>query len=69
MIKKQKRRRIESLKTDEGSGRDPDDDSDGFTTSEDEMMPEKGMSIKLSKPSDFAAMTGEDFERHFFGTQ
>ena len=68
-IKKQKRRRIESLKTDEGSGRDPDDDCDSLTSSEDEMMPEKGMSIILNKPSDFASMTGEDFERHFFGTQ
>ena len=69
MITMQKRRRIESLKTDEGSNRDPDDDSDGFTTSEDEAMPEKGMSIKQNKPSELATMTGEDFERHFFGTQ
>ena len=64
-----KRRRIESLKTDEGSNMDPNDDIDGFTTSEDEVMIEKCTSIKLNKPSELATMTGEDFERHFFGTQ
>ena len=63
MHKKQKRRRIESLKTDEGSNRDPDDVSDGFTTST------VDRSIKLRKPSELTMMTGEDFERHFLGTQ
>ena len=38
--------------TDDGSNKDFDDDSGGFTTS-----------------SVLATMTGEDFERHFFGTR
>ena len=69
MHKNQKRRRIESLKMDEGSNKDLDDVSDGFTTSEDEAMLAMDRSIKLCKPSELTMMTGEDFERHFFGTQ
>ena len=68
-IKKQKRRRIESLNTDEGSIRDIKDDSDGFTTSEDEEMMEKSTCIKTNKPAELASMSGEDFERHLLGTQ
>ena len=45
-----KGRRIESLKTDDGSNKDFDDDSDGFTTSEDETMFSRSKSIKMNKP-------------------
>ena len=62
-------RRIGSLKTDEGSNGDPDDVSDGLTTSEDETMLTVDRNIKLRKPSELTMMTGEDFERHFLGTQ
>ena len=48
---------------------DLDDVSDGFTTSEDEEMLAMDRSIKLCKPSELTMMTGEDFDRHFFGTQ
>ena len=64
-----KRRRIESLKTEECSNQDFDDDSNGFTTSEDEATPSNDRSIKTNTPSELAMMTGEDFDRHFFGTQ
>ena len=63
-----KRRRIESLRADEGN-KDFDDDSDGFTTSEDDATLSKDRSIKANRPSELAMMTGEDFERHFFGKQ
>ena len=61
--------RIESLKMDAGSNKDFDDDSDGFTTSENEAMLSKDRSIKTNKSSELAMMTGEDFERHLFGTR
>ena len=46
-----------------------DDVSDGFTTSEDEAVLTVDRSIKLRIPSELMMMTGEDFERHFLGTQ
>ena len=65
-VKVLKRRRIESMKTDEGSNQDFDDDSEGFTSSEDEAVLSKDRSTKESKPSVLATMTAEDFDRHFF---
>ena len=64
-----KRRRIESLKTDEGSNKEFDDDSAGFTTSEDEEMLSKHSKHQDEQTARACHDDREDFERHFLGAQ